>query len=110
MSSHIADPVTPFHSGFRETNAVFSGGKFLNFLTTFTILNNLMTGASIKLTPILVHKKTLNTFLNACTNHGYHALSFWILKNNNRFLCSKFITLSSFEYYFLAISYNFYAI
>jgi hypothetical protein len=75
MGSHVADTGPPFNSWLRKTRTVFSGGKLLDSLATFAFLNNLVAGAAVKLTPVLVHKKTLNTFFYACTNHGYHVLS-----------------------------------
>ena len=75
VGSHVAVSITPFNGWLRETYAVFAGGEFLDFLAAFALLNDGMAVASIKLTPIFGHKKTIYTFFYACTNHGYHILS-----------------------------------
>jgi hypothetical protein len=80
MRGHIAVPTSPFHGWIWKAYAIFAGGKLHNLLASFALLCNLVTGAPVELTPVLIHEETLNTFLYACTNHGYHALSIWILK------------------------------
>ena len=78
MGGHAADPTSPFNGGVREAYAEFTGGEFLDFLATVTLLNNLMTATSIELAPGFAHKKAIRTFLYRLTNHGYHILSIWI--------------------------------
>jgi len=75
VRGHVAGPETPFSTGFRKAYAVSTGRKFLDFLAAFTLIIDLVTITSVKLTSVRVHKETLYTFLYACTNHGYHILS-----------------------------------
>ncbi len=75
MSGHVAFPYTPLCSGIGENQAIFTGGKILDFLATFTLLHNSMAFAAIELAAVLAHKKALNTFFYACTNHFNHILS-----------------------------------
>jgi hypothetical protein len=93
MGGHAADPTSPFNGWVREAYAEFTGGEFLDFLATVTLLNNLVTATSVKLTPGFAHKKAIRTFLNRLTNHGYHDLSVWIFWN--QFLCTKYSKMSS---------------
>jgi hypothetical protein len=82
MRGHIADPDSPFGSRIREIQAKFTGWNFHDFLAAFTLLNNLVTAPSIKLTPAFFHKKALHTLFYRCTNHGYHILSCLLKKNH----------------------------
>ena len=75
MSGHIAGPYTPLGSGVRENEAVFTGGKILDFLAAFTLLYNRMAFAAIELAAFVAHKKTIHTLFYACTNHFNHTLS-----------------------------------
>jgi hypothetical protein len=52
-------------------------------LATFTLLDNRVAVTSVKLTPLLAHKKALNTFFYRCTNHGYHILSVELRTNQS---------------------------
>jgi hypothetical protein len=63
VGGHAAGPDSPFDGRIGEAEAEIAGGKILDFLATFALLNNLVTVTSIKLTPCLVHKKALHTFL-----------------------------------------------
>ena len=92
MGGHAADPTSPFNGGVREAYAEFTGGEFLDFLATVTLLNNLMTATSIKLAPGLAHKEAIRTFLYRLTNHGYHILSIWIFWN--QVFCTKYSKMS----------------
>jgi hypothetical protein len=75
MCGHIADPDSPFRSRIREIQAVLTGWNVYNLLAAITLLNNLVTAPSIKLTPAFFHEKALHTLFYRCTNHGYHILS-----------------------------------
>ena len=75
MGGHAAVSDSPFDGRVREALAVFAGGEFLRFLAAFTLLDNGVAGPSIKLTPVVVHKEAVKSFLYSCTNHGYHILS-----------------------------------
>lgn len=75
MRGHAAGPEPPFDGGVRKAQAIFSGGKLLDLLTISALLHDRMAATSIKLAPILVHKKTFKPYLYAFTNHGYHVLS-----------------------------------
>ena len=83
MSCHAACSHPPFHWGIREADTVLAWGELLYLLTAFTLLYNLMTGASIKLAPAICHEETIHTHLHTITNHCYHILSHKI-KNNPR--------------------------
>jgi hypothetical protein len=78
VGGHVADPRTPLHGGIGEADAVLAGGKLLNPLAALALLNNGVTVTAIELTPAFAHEKALQTFLDCCTNHGYHVLSFKI--------------------------------
>ena len=86
MRGHIAVPTSPFHGWIRKAYAIFTGGKLNNLLATFALFYNLVAGSSIELTPVLIHEETFNACLNACTDHGNHTLSIWILKNKFAFI------------------------
>jgi hypothetical protein len=72
VGSHIAVPDAPFGSGLREHQAVCTGSELLGFLAAITLLSDGMAAAAVELAAGLAHKKTINTFFDACTNHGYH--------------------------------------
>jgi hypothetical protein len=75
VGRHIAGPDSPSYTRVRKTQAVFTGGKFLDFQTAFTLLYDLVAVSSIKLTSVFFHKKAIRTLFHRCTNHGYHILS-----------------------------------
>lgn len=62
---HAAFPEAPFGGRVRKDEAVIAGGKFLNFLAAFTLLNDLVAGASVKLATFLAHEKTIQSFFYA---------------------------------------------
>jgi len=86
MAGHIADSRPPFYRRVRKALAILAGGVFLDFLTTFALLQNLVAATSIELTPCLLHKKALQPFLYRYTNHGYHILSLEIDKKIKTYL------------------------
>ena len=75
MGGHVAVPHTPLGSGIREDEAIFAGRKFLGPHAAFTLINNCVAGATIKLTACLAHKRAANTRFYACTVHFNHVLS-----------------------------------
>jgi len=75
VGGHTACPGSPSGGGIREAQAEYAGRKFFDFLTTFTLLHDLVAATSVKITPFLVHEKTIILFLYTFTNHGYHILS-----------------------------------
>jgi hypothetical protein len=75
VRGHIAFSETPLGGGIREGEAKATGRKNLGFLTSFALLNDFVTGASIKLASLIAHKIAVQSFFYACTNHGYHILS-----------------------------------
>jgi len=81
VSGHAAGADPPLDRGVREAYAVFAGWELFGFLATFTLLDNRVAVTSVKLTPLLAHKKAVNTFFYRCTNHGYHILSSRLLIN-----------------------------
>jgi hypothetical protein len=72
MGSHVAVPDAPFGSRLREHQAVRTGRELLGFLTARAFFSDGMAATAIELAAGLPHEKTIYTFLNACTNHGYH--------------------------------------
>jgi hypothetical protein len=72
VGSHIAVPDAPFGGGLREHQAICTGRKLLGFLAASALLNDGMAAAAVELAAGLPHEETINTFFNACTNHGYH--------------------------------------
>ena len=56
MCGHVAGPDAPFRLWVGEDKTEFAGWKFVNFLAAFTLLNDGMTAASIKLAAFLAHK------------------------------------------------------
>ena len=79
MAGHVAVPDAPSDGWIRETDTIFSGGKFLDFLAAFTLLFNLVAVTSVKLATCFVHKETIHPFFQSLTNHGYHILSIHLL-------------------------------
>ena len=75
MRGHIAFTETPLGGRIRKDEAKTTGRKHIGFLTSFALLNDFMTGASIKLAPLIAHEIAVQSFFYACTNHGYHVLS-----------------------------------
>ena len=76
VGSHVAIPGMPPGVGIRKYKAVSAGGEFFDFLAAFTLLDNGMAGAAIKLAAFFAHEKTFIPFLYACTNHFNHILSY----------------------------------
>ncbi len=76
VGSHAAVSESPIDGRVRKSQAVIAGGSFNNLLTAFTFLSYGVAVAPIELTAILAHEGTFRPFLYACTNHGYHILSF----------------------------------
>jgi hypothetical protein len=76
MCCHTAFSQTPPGGGIRKDQAVIAGGEFFDFLAAFTLLNGVVTGTAVKPAPFLAHEKAVQSFFYACTNHGYHVLSF----------------------------------
>jgi len=72
VGSHIAVPDAPFGSGLREHKTVGTVSELLGFLAAGALFDDRVTAAAVELATGLTHKETINTFLNACTNHGYH--------------------------------------
>jgi hypothetical protein len=62
VSSHITDTESPFDGWFGKAYTVNAGGKCLSFLATFTLLNDLMATATVKMTAFFTHKKAIYTF------------------------------------------------
>ena len=94
MGSHAAVSESPFDSRVRKSQAVIAGGSFNNLLTAFTFLSYGVAVAPIELTAILAHEGTFRPFLYACTNHGYHILSFHqkfktLIYLSNRITCQE---------------------
>ena len=59
MSSHITGPIFPFNRRVEETHTVFSSGIFNDSLAAFTLINDGVTAASIKLASFFGHKGAL---------------------------------------------------
>ena len=72
VGSHIAVPDAPFGSRLREHQAICAGRELLGFLAASALLSDRVAAATVELAAGLPHEETINTFLNACTNHGYH--------------------------------------
>ena len=85
MGGHVAGSESPLDGGVRENHAVIAGGSFNDFLATFTLLNNWVAAATIKLTSIFFHEGTFSPFLYRYANHGYHILSLRFYKVNPSF-------------------------
>ena len=80
VGGHIAVPDAPLGSGLREHQAVCTGRELLGFLTARAFFSDRMAATAIELAAGLTHKKTINTFFDACTNHGSHIPSLGFLK------------------------------
>ena len=76
VGSHAAVSESPFDSRIRKNQAIIAGGSFHNLLAAFTLLSYGVAVAPIELTAFAAHEGTFCPFLYACTNHGYHILSF----------------------------------
>jgi len=76
VGSHTAVSKSPFDGGIRKSQAVIAGGSINNLLAAFTFFSYGVAVAPIELTAILAHEGTFRPFFYACTNHGYHILSF----------------------------------
>jgi hypothetical protein len=72
VGSHIAVPDAPFGSGLRKHQTICTGRELLGFLAASALLTDGMAAAAVELAAGLPHEETINTFFNACTNHGYH--------------------------------------
>jgi hypothetical protein len=84
VGGHIAISMTPLCGGIGKDEAIFAGGEIFGFLTTFTLFNDGVTRATIKLAAFLIHEKTLISFFYTCTNHFNHILSLDIYLNLKR--------------------------
>ena len=80
MGGHAAAPESPFDGRIRKNQAIIAGGPFHHLLTAFTFLDNGVAVTPIELTTFVAHEGTFDPFLYACTNHGYHILSYGIFK------------------------------
>ena len=76
VGSHAAVSESPFDGRVRKSQAIIAGGSFDNLLTAFAFLGNGVAVTPIELTAFVAHEGTFHPFLYACTNHGYHILSF----------------------------------
>jgi hypothetical protein len=75
VCGHIAISITPFGGRIGKDETIFTGGKILDFLTTFTLLNDGMAGTTVKPAAFITHEKTLMPLFYTCTNHFNHVLS-----------------------------------
>ena len=75
VSCHCAISYPPLDRRVGEIEAIFTGGEFFRLLAAFTLINNRVAGAAIKLAAFLAHKKALITTFCTCTNHDNHILS-----------------------------------
>ena len=62
MRGHAAGADSPLDGRVRKAEAEFAARELFGLLATFTLLDNRVAVTSIKLTPLLAHKKALNTF------------------------------------------------
>ena len=76
VGSHAAVSESPLDGWIRKNQAVIAGGSFYNLLAAFTFLSYGVAVAPIELTAFAAHEGTFCPFLYACTNHGYHILSY----------------------------------
>lgn len=76
VGSHAAVSESPFDGRVRKSQAIIAGGSFDNLLAAFAFLCNGVAVTPIELTAFVAHEGTFHPFLYACTNHGYHILSF----------------------------------
>jgi len=75
MGSHVAISCVPLGDRIREDQAIFAGGATADFLAAFTLLNDSVACATIKLTAFFAHEEALITFSYVCTNHFNNILS-----------------------------------
>ena len=93
VRGHTAASESPLDGRIRKSQAVIAGGSFHYLLAAFAFFDNGVTVAPIELTAFVAHEGTFHSFLDACTNHGYHILSFGF-KKTNFYLCLIFFLLS----------------
>ena len=93
VGRHIAGPGSPFDGRIREYKAIGAGGKIFGFLAAFTLLNNGMAGAAIKLAAFLLHEGTIIPLFYACTNQFNHILSLKNLDLKNGFMPHSFFVV-----------------
>jgi len=55
-------------------------------LAAFTLFDDGMAASAVELASVVSHEEAIGSFLNRCTNHGYHILSLEIFEENP-FLC-----------------------
>lgn len=66
----------PFPRGIRVHYAIFDSRIFNTLTTSFTLVSDRMTTASIEITSFFSHKDALITFLDGLAKHGNHPLFF----------------------------------
>ena len=81
VRGHAAASESPFDGRIRKNQAIIAGGPFHYLLAAFTFFDNGVAVAPVELTTFVAHEGTFYPFLDACTNHGYHILSFGVEKN-----------------------------
>jgi hypothetical protein len=81
MAGHVATSHMPLGGRVRGNKAIFAGGVIVDFLAAFTLFNDSVACAAIKLATLFAHKETLVTFSYACTNHFNHILSLILYPN-----------------------------
>jgi hypothetical protein len=86
VRGHAAASESPFDGRIRKNQAIIAGGSFHYLLAAFTFFDNGVAVAPVELTTFVAHEGTLYPFLDACTNHGYHILSFGVEKNKTLFM------------------------
>jgi len=93
VGGHAASPYPPSHCRIGKAQAVLPGWQVHSLLAAFTLLNDGVATSAIELASVVGHEEAIGSFLNRCTNHGYHVLSFEILEKNH-FLCLNPFLLS----------------
>jgi len=86
VSGHVTTSYPPLGQRVREIEAILTGGKVFHLLAAFTLINNRVAGATIKLAAFLFHEKALITVFYACTNHFNHILSLRTLNYKGVFM------------------------
>ena len=86
VRGHTASSESPLDGRIRKNQTVIAGGSFHNLLAAFAFFDNGVTVAPVELTAFVAHEGTFHSFLDACTNHGYHILSFGVEKNKTLFI------------------------
>jgi hypothetical protein len=81
VGGHAAGSDPPLDCRVWKAYTVLAGWELFGLLATFTLLDNRVAVTSVKLTPLLAHKKAINALFHRCTNHGYHILSKSLLTN-----------------------------